>query len=156
MVGIKFSLVISVSIFLGYCLISSLTLGGLLSAFILVYDQSWRQQRIRGSHPLFLPFLISYFLSPFFQDFTVTLKEILALSSPDVKWCDINRNPYPSLAPPYQRRLLAKIHPSRTWPNCVLDTQIFSKRAVYIIKLISGNISFFQLVTLVLKLICYR
>ena len=53
------------------------------------------------------------------------------------------RNPYPSLAPPYRRRLWVKIHPSLTWPNCVLDTQIISKRAVYIIMLISGRISFF-------------
>ena len=66
------------------------------------------------------------------------------------------RNPYPSLAPTNRRRLWVRIHPSLTWPNCVLDTQIISKRAVYIIMLISGRISFFQLVALVLKLICYR
>ena len=66
------------------------------------------------------------------------------------------RSPYPSLAPPYRRRLWVKIHPSLTWSNCVLDTQIISKRAVYIIMLISGRISFFQLVALVLKFICYR
>ena len=57
--------------------------------------------------------------------------------------------------PPYRRRLWVKIHPSLTWPNCVLDTQIISKRAVYIIMLISGRISFFQLVALVFKFICY-
>ena len=66
------------------------------------------------------------------------------------------RNPYPSLAPTNRRRLWVRIHPSLTWPNYVLDTQIISKRALYIIMLISGRISFFQLVTTVLKLICYR
>ena len=66
------------------------------------------------------------------------------------------RNPYPSLVPPYRRRFWVKIHPSLTWPNCVLDTQIISKRALHIIILISGRISFLQLVTPVLKLICYR
>ena len=70
--------------------------------------------------------------------------------------CDKTRNLYPSLAPPYRRRLWVKIHPSLTWPNCVLNTQIISKRAVYIIMLISGRISFYQLVTLVLKLIYFR
>ena len=65
-------------------------------------------------------------------------------------------NPYPSLAPPYRRRLWVKIHPLHTWPNCVLDTQIISKGAVYIIMLISRRFSFFQPVTLVLKLISYR
>ena len=66
------------------------------------------------------------------------------------------RNPYPSLAPPNRQRLRVKIHPSLTWSNSVLDTQIISKRPVYIIVLISGRISFFQVVTPVLKLICYK
>ena len=41
--------------------ISSLTLGGLLSAFILVYDQSWGQRRMRGFPCLSLFFRVSYF-----------------------------------------------------------------------------------------------
>ena len=42
----------------GYCLISSLTQGGLLSAFILVIGQSWCQRRIRGSRSFFFAFLL--------------------------------------------------------------------------------------------------
>ena len=43
--------------------ISSLALGGLLSAFILVYDQSWGQRRMRGFPclSLFFGFLIFSF-----------------------------------------------------------------------------------------------
>ena len=44
-----FPLVISILIFSVFHVISSLTLRGLLCAFILVYDQSWGQQRIRDN-----------------------------------------------------------------------------------------------------------
>ena len=84
-------------------------LGDLFSAFILVYDQNWSQRRIRGSHPpFFFLFLISYFLSPFFQDFAVAVQEILALPSLDVKWCDINGEPLSFVGPTVPAALVSK------------------------------------------------
>ena len=58
MVRIKISELLASQSFSGYCVISSLTLGGLFRAFILVIDESWGQRRIRGSLLLFLHFLI--------------------------------------------------------------------------------------------------
>ena len=74
-----------------------MTLGGLHSAFILVYDQSWGPRRIRGTHPpfFFFLFLISYFRSPFFP-------------SPDVKWCDINGEPLSFVGPTVPAALVSK------------------------------------------------
>ena len=83
----------------GYCLISSLTLGGLLSAFILVIGQSWGQRRIRGSHLLFLRFLIVIVLFSVFPGFAVALGAVFALPSPDVKWWDINKEPLSFVGP---------------------------------------------------------
>ena len=157
MVKIKVSRVISVSIFFRLLPHFFVDPGG---PFQRLYSGHWSElgsTKDKGIPPSFSSF--SYFYS-------------FDLRSPRISWLHYGqslgsraltsngvtktRNPYPSLAPPYRRRLWVKIHPSLTWPNCVLDTQIISKRAVYIIMLISGRISFFQLVTLVLKLICYR
>ena len=118
-----------------------------------IYSGLWSEPgptKDKGIPPSFSSFSYLYiFLSPLSLNF--------ALPIPYVKLCDRNDgNPYLSLAPPYRRRLWVKIHPLQTWPNCVLDTQIISKGAVYIIMLISRRFSFFQLVTLVLKLISYR
>ena len=84
--------------------ISSLTLGGLLSAFILVQDQSWGQRRIRGFPCVFSGFLFFPFFVPrgFFQDFAVALQELLARPKPDIVWCDINGEPL-----------------SFRWPHCI-------------------------------------
>ena len=70
----------------GYCLISSLFLGGLLGAFILVISQSWGQRRIRVSRLLLLHFLIVIVLFSVFPGFAVALRAVFALPSPDVKW----------------------------------------------------------------------
>ena len=70
----------------GYCLISSLFLGGLLGPFILVISQSWGQRRIRVFRLLLLHFLIVIVLFSVFPGFAVALRAVFALPSPDVKW----------------------------------------------------------------------
>ena len=103
MVRIKISPVISVSI-----LISSLTLGALFSAFILVIGQSWGQRTIRGSHLLFLYFLIFIVLFSVLPGFRGCTTGSLCVPEPwrQMVW-QKERNPY-FLAPLYRRRLWVK------------------------------------------------
>ena len=156
-VGIKISWVISVSIFFRLLPHFFVVPGG---PFQCLYSGHWSElgsKEDKEIPPSFSSF--SYFYSFVLRFPRISrLHYRQSLGSRTLPSNDVTktRNPYPSLAPPYRRRLWVKIHPSLTWPNCVLDTQIISKRAVYIIMLISGRISFFQLVALVLKLICYR
>ena len=87
---------------------SSLTLGGLLSAFILVQDQSWGQRRIRGFPCVFSGFLFFPFRSTcFFQDFAVALQELLARPKPDIVWCDINGEPLSFVGPTVSAELVS-------------------------------------------------
>ena len=150
MVKIKVSRVISVSIFFRLLPHFFVDPGG---PFQRLYSGHWSElgsTKDKGIPPSFS--LFSYFYRISRLHYGQSLRSRALKSNAVTK----TRNTYPSLAPPYRRRLWVKIHPSLTWPNCVLDTQIISKRAVYIIMLISGRISFFQLVTLVLELICFR
>ena len=93
--------------------ISSLTLGGLLSAFILVLDQSWGQRRIRGFPCVFSGFLFFSFSFHvfFFQDFAVALQEFLARPKPDIVWCDINGEPLSFVGPTVSAELVS----NRVW-----------------------------------------
>ena len=91
--------------------ISSLTLGGLLSAFILVYDQSWGQRRMRGFPclSLFFGFLIfSFSFHVFFQDFAVALQELLVRPKPGIVWCHINGEPLSFVGPTVSAELVSK------------------------------------------------
>ena len=90
--------------------ISSLTLGGLLSAFILVQDQSWGQRRIGGFPCVFSGFLFFPFFVPrgFFQDFAVALQELLARPKPDIVWCDLNGEPLSFVGPTVSAVLVSK------------------------------------------------
>ena len=89
--------------------ISSLTLGGLLNAFILVQDQSWGLRRIRGFPCVFSGFLFFPFRSTcFFQDFAVALQELLARPKPDIVWCDINGEPLSFVGPTVSAELVSK------------------------------------------------
>ena len=49
-----------------------------------------------------------YFRSPFPQDFAVALRAILALPSPDVKWCDINGEALSFVGPTVPATLVSK------------------------------------------------
>ena len=49
-----------------------------------------------------------YFRSPFSQDFAIALRAILALPSPDVKWCDVNGEPLSFVGPTVPAALVSK------------------------------------------------
>ena len=153
MVKIKVSRVISVSIFFRLLPHFFVDPGG---PFQRLYSGHWSElgsTKDKGIPPSFSSFSYFYsFVLRFPRISRLHYGQSLGSRALTSNGVTKTRNPYPSLAPPYRRRLWVKIHPSLTWPNCVLDTQIISKRAVYIIMLISGRMSFFQLVTLVLKL----
>ena len=121
--------------------ISSLTLGGLLSAFILVQDQSWGQRRIGGFPCVFSGFFF-FFLFSFHVVFSRTsrlpCRNFLRARSLTSYGVISTVNPYPSLAPLYQQCLSAKTHPLQAWRNCVSDIQIIFRQAVCMIMLISG------------------
>ena len=157
MFGIKISRVISVSIFFRLLPHFFVDPGG---PFQRLYSGHWSElgsTKDKGIPPSFSSFSYFYsFVLCFPRISRLHYGQSLGSRALTSNGGTKTRNPYPSLAPTNRRRLWVRIHPSLTWPNCVLDTQIISKRALYIIMLISGRISFFKLVTTVLKLICYR
>ena len=157
MVGIKIFRVISVSTFFRLLPHFFVDPGGPSQR---LYSGHWSElgsTKDKGIPPSFSSFSYSYsFVLRFPRISQLQYGQSLGSRALTSNGVTKTRNAYPSLAPPYRRRLWVMIHPTLTWPNCVLDTQIISKQPVYIIMLISWRISFFQLVTPVLKLICYR
>ena len=139
MVGIKISRVISVSIFFRLLPHFFVDPGG---PFQRLYSGHWSElgsTKDKGIPPSFSSFSYFYsFVLRFPRISRLHCGQSLGSRALTSNGVTKTRNPYPSLAPPYRRRLWVKIHPSLIWPNCVLDTQIISKRAVYIIMLISG------------------
>ena len=92
--------------------ISSLTLGGLLSAFILVLDQSWGQRRIGGFPCVFR---VSYFFLfvPrvfffFFRTSRLPCRNFLRARSLTFVWCDINGEPLSFVGPTVSAELVSK------------------------------------------------